>query len=154
MKALKGIFLVILLIIVVLVIYIFTIDGKYEVQTTVSMKASPTTVQSIASDLTTWKDWGVWMKQDPTMELSFGEPSSGLDAYYSWKGESGNGKLTIVGLEEGKSMNTLLEFEGMGNSNGFWKFDATDAGTDVTWGMSGEFGFMGKAFMLFMLCLI
>ena len=70
MKALKGILLVLVLVIVVLLVYIFTIDGKYDVQTTVSMKASPTTVQAIASDLSTWEEWGVWVKNDPTMKLS------------------------------------------------------------------------------------
>ena len=149
MKALKGILVVLVLVIVVLLVCIFTIDGKYDVQTTVSMKASPTTVQAIASDLSTWEEWGVWVKNDPTMKLSYGEPSSGIDGNYSWTGETGNGKLTIVGLEEGKSMNTLMEFEGMGNSNGLWQFDPTEEGTDVTWGMSGEFGAMGKAYMLF-----
>lgn len=148
MKILKIILILLVVAIVGLIGYSFTIDGNYDSKSTIEMEASPATIQGIVSDLTTWEAWGPWVKTDATTVLTYSENSTGQDAWYTWKGDSiGEGKLTIVAMDE-SSLNTFIEFGGMGTSNGYWKFEATENGTAVTWGMDGEMGMMGKLYML------
>ncbi len=149
MKILKIILILLVVAIVGIIGYSFTIDGKYDSNATMSIDASPATIIGIVSDLTTWEEWGPWLKTDKDAVITYSANSSGKDAWYTWEGDTvGKGKLTIVSLDEG-SMGTFLEFEGMGNSNGYWKFETTDNGTEVTWGFNGEMDMMGKLYMLF-----
>jgi len=148
MKILKSILIVLLVIIVGIIGFSLTIDGAYDSSATLEMNASPTTVNSTVSDLTTWEDWGPWVKTDPTTKLEYSEPAIGKDAWYTWDGDSiGKGKLTVLELTE-NSMATQIDFDGMGSSNGYWNFTETENGTEVTWGMTGEMGMMGKVYML------
>ena len=148
MKILKSILIVLLVIIVGIIGFSLTIDGAYDSSVTLEMNASPTTVNSTVSDLTTWEDWGPWVKTDPTTKLEYSEPAIGKDAWYTWDGDSiGKGKLTVLELTE-NSMATQIDFDGMGSSNGYWNFTETENGTEVTWGMTGEMGMIGKIFML------
>ncbi|MCT4623617.1 MAG: SRPBCC family protein [Schleiferiaceae bacterium] len=152
MKILKSILILLVVVIIGIFGFSMTIDGKYDSSAQLSMNASPSTIQGIVSDLTTWENWGVWQLSDPTGDYNYSDPASGQGAWYTWAGDSmGSGKLTIMELGE-NSMATKVEFDGQGESNGYWKFEPREDGTTmVTWGMNGEMGAMGKAmFAIFM----
>lgn len=142
MKVLK----VILIILVVLVggaaIWMATLDGKYDVQRSVYIDATPELVYAEVSDFKTWPDWGPWFAKDSTMKAQFGDQTQGEGATYSWTSENqGSGDMKIVAAEPGKSMETKINFGGMGSSNGYWTFEPKDGGTEVTWGFKGEMPF-------------
>jgi len=148
MKILKIILIVIIVAIVGIIGFSLTMDGKYDANASITINASPATIQGIVSDLTSWEKWSPWLKTDKDAVITYSENSSGIDAWYTWEGDTvGKGKLTIVALDEA-SMGTFLEFDGMGNSNGYWEFKPTENGTEVIWGFNGEMGMMGKVFML------
>ena len=150
MKVLKSILILLLVIIVGLIGFTFTINGDYDASATVEMSASPDLVRNTVSDLTTWEEWGAWVKTDPTTKLAYSDPPTGEGAWYTWAGDSiGEGKLTILELTD-TEMKTFIEFGGMGSSNGYWKFDPSENGTEVTWGIEGKMPMMGKLFMFLM----
>lgn len=149
MKVLKSIFTLLLVVIVGIIGFSLTIDGAFDSSATLEMRASVATAQAYVSDLTTWRQWGVWVKSDPSTKLDFSDPASGEGAWYTWDGDSiGKGKLTVLELTD-NSMRTQLEFDGMDGGNGYWNFAETENGTEVTWGVKGEMGMMGKLYMLF-----
>ena len=148
MKILKSILILLLVAIVGIIGFSLTIDGEFDSSATVEMNASPATVQSLVSDLTTWEEWGPWVKTDPTTKIEYSDPATGQDAWYTWAGDSiGSGKLTVLELTE-NSMATKVEFDGMDGGNGYWSFIETEKGTEVTWGMTGDIGMVGKIFMM------
>lgn len=126
--------------------YMATLDGKFDVSRSVQISSNPTSVYNIVSDLETWPEWSTWYLSDTTMTASYGEQTTGEGASYSWTSDvSGNGKLTIMSADPGKSMTTKIEFEGMGSSDGYWTFEEKDGGTFLTWGFKGELPFFFRS---------
>jgi effector-binding domain-containing protein len=97
------------------------------------------------------EQWSPWTERDPEMKVTYlgemGQPGYG----YSWTGndEVGTGTLQITGIS-GDTLLQKLTFEGMGDSKAFYVVNAKDAGTNVTWGIQMDFGFLGRGMMLFM----
>lgn len=143
MKILKIVGIILIVFILGFVGYSATLDGKYDVSRSIQIDENPDAVYNIVSDLETWPKWSLWYLRDSTMTSEFSEKTKGEGASYSWESEqSGNGSLTILTAEPGKSMTTDISFEGMGGSNGYWTFEDKDHGTYLTWGFKGEMPFL------------
>ncbi len=142
MKVLKIILLILVVIVGGLAIWMATLPGKYDVKRTLFIEATPELVFAEVSDFKTWPNWGPWFAKDSTMTVEFGEISQGLGATYSWTSEEqGNGSMEIIEAVSGKSLNMQLNFDGMGSTTSYWKFEEKDGGTEVTWGFIGEMPF-------------
>jgi len=141
MKALKIILIILVVVIGGYFIWMSTLPADYNVERTTVVDANPEVVYDYVSDFTTWPEWSIWFERDSTMKTVWGDKTQGEGATYSWTSESsGNGNQEILATEEDKSMKTKIVFEGMGESDGYWKFEPTEDGkTKVTWGFSGRF---------------
>jgi effector-binding domain-containing protein len=110
-------------------------------------------VFSIVNDLKTQETWGPWKKEDPTINNIYNELVSGVGQVSSWTSEgSGNGKQTIIESIPYTSVKTKLEFEGQGDSEGWFRLeDGENGATKTHWGMSFDMGWptnlMGALFM-------
>ncbi len=142
MKVLKVILIILVVIIGSAAIWMASLDGKYDVKRSVFIDATPELVYAEVSDFKTWPEWGPWFAKDSTMQAQFDDQTQGEGASYSWTSENqGSGDMEIVAAEAGKSMETKINFGGMGSSNGYWTFEPKDGGTEVTWGFRGEMPF-------------
>ncbi len=148
MKALKIILVILVVIVGGYSAWMATLDSEYAVERTEIINASPEEVYAVVSNFATWKKWSKWHKMDPDMEVTYNGDSIGEGASYSWKGEkAGAGTQTITAAVPNESMETHIAFEGMGESDGYWKFEPTEDGqTKVTWGFTGEFPFFFRIF--------
>ncbi|MDZ7846298.1 MAG: SRPBCC family protein [Owenweeksia sp.] len=143
MKALRIILIVLIVLVGGYAIWMATIEPEYHVKRTAIIEAEPEQVYATVSDFKTWKDWSKWHKMDPEMEVTYGDKSAGEGATYSWKGEeAGAGTQTITAAVPNESLETHIAFEGRGESDGYWKFEPVDEGTQVTWGFTGEMPFL------------
>lgn len=94
-------------------------------------------VYPLVADLKTFYEWSPWSKTDPNQTVEFSDPSSGMDAWYSWKGneEVGSGKMTVIAEEKNKLVTHKLQFfepwEGISES-GFVLEEQGDK-VKVTW---------------------
>lgn len=141
MKALKIIGLGIGSLIVLLVVVSFFLSSTAHVERTVVMNAPVDVVFAQVNTLKNWGAWSPWAKNDPSMKIEFHGPESGVDASYSWEGDpekSGRGTYTILESVKNQSIKSKLDFEGMGTSNGFWKFEEVEGGTKVTWSYESD----------------
>jgi hypothetical protein len=106
------------------------------------------------NDLHKWDSWSPWAKLDPAAKMTFEGPEAGQGAIMNWAGNDkvGEGKLTIVESRPSDLVKVRADFfkpfEGTSTS----QFDFKPEGdrTAVTWTMSGENNFIGKAFCLVM----
>ena len=57
--------------------------------------------------------------------------------------------MTITESKPNESIDILIEFEGMGEANGDWDFEAVEGGTKTTWSFHTKFPFPWNAMMLF-----
>lgn len=148
MKLLKNVFLLLLIVIISLSIYVATIDGKYDVKRSHTIKAPIEVVFNEINDFRNWENWGPWYELDSTIVASFPDLTSGVDASYTWTGADGNGSMKTISLIPNKEIIQQIDFGTGSTPEVYWNFDKTEFGTEVIWGMRGKNGFMEKAYFL------
>jgi effector-binding domain-containing protein len=148
----KKVLYVILGLIVIYLILCLVGPKEITVTRSTTINAPVDVVKAKMADLKFFQEqWSPWTERDPQMKVTYlgemGQPGYG----YSWTGnkEVGTGTLVITGFS-GDSLLQKLTFEGMGDSKAFYVVNGKDAGTNVTWGIQMEIGFLGRAMMLFM----
>lgn len=147
MKALKIILIIPLVLFGVFVIVNAALPKDVAVTRERVMDDTPEAIFTQISDVRNWQNWSEWYRTDPNAEFVYSDPSSGVDAWYSWNSENPNlgvGKLTIVAIEPNESMNTKIEFEGMGSVDGSWELSEAEGGINVKWTANMEFPFFQR----------
>lgn len=135
-----------------LVALVATRPATFAVERSQTIAAPPETVFALVDDFHTWDQWSPWEDLDPDMEKTFSGAESGQGAVYSWVGNDdvGTGKMTITESDPLETIVIDLEFIEPFPSSSVTTFQfAPDGdGTKVTWTMTGENDFVGKAFSL------
>jgi uncharacterized protein YndB with AHSA1/START domain len=151
---LKKIAIGLVVLVLGLVALILTRPSTYVVERSLTMAAPPETVFALVDDFHAWPKWSPWDDLDPAMSTSFSGPDAGTGAVYAWTGNDdvGTGKMTITSSAPPTTIEIDLEFiEPFASSSvTSFAFAPEGDGTKVTWTMSGDNDFMGKAFSLFM----
>jgi len=144
-------------IVVAVIIGLFIVVGavlpkSYDVARTRTIQAPPDQVWAHLVDLRKHQAWSPWSARDSTMVYTFGETAQGEGAVYTWNSQdSGSGTYTITKVEPTRRMETRIQFDGMGASDGYWVLEPQGDATQVTWGFAGQNpGIMGGYFTLVM----
>lgn len=152
----RKIALGLLLLIVGLVVLIAMQPSEFHVSRSAVMAASPEAVFEQVNNFQNWQAWSPWAKLDPNAKNTFEGPSSGEGAVFRWSGNSnvGEGSTTIVESRPGELVRIKLEFVRPmpGVSDVLFTFKPVGDQTEVTWSMSGENSFLGKAMGLLIDC--
>lgn len=151
---LKKILMALAIVIAILVIVIMTRPAAYQVERSVTVSAPATVVYAEVSDLKRWAGWSPWESRDPNMSKEYTGTPGTVGHGQTWSGNSdvGSGKMTFTAVTPNERIALSLEFiEPFASvASTAFQFKARDGGCLVTWSMSGENDFMGKAFSLFM----
>jgi uncharacterized protein YndB with AHSA1/START domain len=154
---LKWAFLSLLVIVAGVAGFVAMQPSHFEVSRSTEIDAPPDAVFEQVNDLHKWGAWDPWATLDPNATTTFDGPGAGKGAKMSWDGNDkvGAGSMTIVDAKTPDSIALLLQFkrpmEGVADT--LFTFTPVEPGkTKVTWKMSGENGFIGKAFSLIMDC--
>jgi uncharacterized protein YndB with AHSA1/START domain len=119
-----------------------------------TIAAPPSIVFEQVNDFHKWEAWNPWDKVDPAMKKTYEGSPAGVGAVYAWVGNKdvGEGKMTIAESRPGQLVRISMEFfkPMAGTSTTEFTFVPQGDGTLVTWSMSGENSFVGKAMCLFM----
>lgn len=154
MKILKYLGLGLLGLVALVVGIGLVLPSKAHVERSVEVNASPAAVQTYLAEYKNFNQWSPWAGLDPNAKVEMSSPSSGVNAWYSWKGNDqvGAGKMTILKSEPGL-IEQKLEFADMDNENrSSYLISSKDGGlTTLTWTMDADFGWsiMGRWFGLF-----
>ena len=149
---LKKILLFVGAILVLLLIIAALLPADYRVERSIVINAPTEKVFEQVVDLNNYVKWNPWSKMDPDAKTVISEKSRGVGSIWFWEGEiNGKGSLSIVKLDEGKSIETKVEFfEPMeSEASGFWKFENVDNGTNVTWAFEGALSYPVERYMSF-----
>lgn len=143
---------VVIAVVLVLVMVIALQPGEFSISRSTTMGAPPAVVFAQVNRLQNWEAWSPWAEKDPGMTSAYEGPESGEGASHAWDGNSdvGAGTLTITESTAPEQIRLRLEFKRpMAATNEvLFTFEPVDEGTKVTWTMTGENGFVGKAFGL------
>lgn len=152
----KKILLILAAAILLLVIVVSLRPSQFTVTRSATIPASPEVVSAQVNDFHKWQEWSPWAKMDPACKFAFSGPESGVGAGFSWDGNNdvGAGTMKITESKPGELVKMDLDFTKPmeGHNLTVFTFKPNGSGTDVTWTMSGENGFMGKLFGLFVDC--
>jgi effector-binding domain-containing protein len=145
MKTLKYIFVFLLIVIVVAAVYLATLKGDFDVNTSRVIAADPEVVFNDLNDYKNWKDWGPWYEEDSTLVAIYADNTVGVGGSYSWTSEKdGEGFMTTLKAVSPESLEQEIVLKtpfGDMKSEVYWRLEKVDKGTNVTWGMKGTISF-------------
>jgi uncharacterized protein YndB with AHSA1/START domain len=151
---LKKIAAVLIGLIALLLVVVATRPSLFRVQRSASIAAPPELVFPLIDDFHQWEGWSPWDKLDLGMQKKYSGPARGEGATYDWSGNDdvGVGSMRILGSEPPRRVAIQLEFKEPWQATNVTTFELRPvaAGTEVSWAMEGQNGFMAKAASLFM----
>ncbi len=151
---LRKILIGVAVLIVALVVLVAMQPSTYSVARSTTISAPPEKVFAQVNDLAAWKGWSPFEKLDPNAKMTVSSPSAGEGASISWSGNSevGEGTMTIIESRP----NELVELEQVfvkplpGTARMALTLAPEAGGTRLTWRLTGENTFTGKAMCLLM----
>jgi uncharacterized protein YndB with AHSA1/START domain len=150
---LKRIVLALAVLLLALVAFVALQPSAYRIARSAAIAAPPQVVYEQIADFRRWAAWSPWAKLDPAMAVDYGGPPLGVGATYHWKGNDkvGEGRMTVVDARPGELVAIQLDFIKPWESRTRTEFrlGPEAGGTRVSWAMSGENDFVGKAFATF-----
>lgn len=153
---LKKIVLILILVIAAFVAFVAMQPSQFRISRSAVIPAPPAAVFAKVNDFHEWEAWSPWAKLDPNSKASFSGPAAGEGAVFKWSGNNdvGEGVMTITESRPGERILINLEFIKPFAATNLteFTFQPDGAGTRVTWTMSGENGFLGKAMSLLINC--
>ena len=115
------------------------LPSDFRVVRSVEIEAPPEVVFGQVNSLKSWGPWSPWMAKDKTIKNEYSGPEAGKGAKVSWTSEaSGEGTQEIIESKPFELIETKLDFGDQGTSKADWKFEPTDKGVKVTWGLEGD----------------
>ncbi|MBC8011764.1 MAG: SRPBCC family protein [Burkholderiales bacterium] len=151
---LKIVLLTLAALVVVFLVIVALQPKDFRIERSATLAAVPSVVFAQVNDLRAWQTWSPWARLDPNAKVTFAGPENGVGAAFSWEGnrEVGIGTMTIIESRPAERVRIRLDFEKPMKSTSTAEFTfapASNGGTAVTWAMSGENNFVGRAFCLF-----
>ncbi len=139
---LKTLFTVVAVIGLVLTVGSLLLSGRFEVERRIVVAAPAERVFEQLADPRRWKDWSVWPRRDPAMQIRYEGPPSGAGASWAWtSANEGNGRMRFTAAEPARSLDYEMRFEGFsGVSLGEMRLAPVDGGTELRWTMRGDMG--------------
>jgi uncharacterized protein YndB with AHSA1/START domain len=137
--------------------YAATVPDTFQVQRSVSIKASPEKVFPLINELKTMNEWNPFAKQDPTIRLTYSGPAAGKGAANDWDsdGKAGKGRLEITDSTRPSRVTMRLDMEKPMEGHNTVAFalqpqaQGADVSTQVTWSMTGPMPYIAKVICTF-----
>jgi len=149
------IFIAVVIVVAGLAIFIASRPSTFRVTRSAAIAAPASVLFEQVNDFHKWEDWSPWARMDPDAKNSYDGPAAGLGAKFAWEGtKTGAGGMTLIESKPNELVRIKLEFlKPMKATNiAEFIFAPTTGGTVVTWSMSGNNSFVGKAFGLIVDC--
>jgi effector-binding domain-containing protein len=144
MKALKRIFIGLVILLLILVVISFLLPKTYKVERTTSVKAGKSVIFNLTSNFTKWELWTPWTKaMDSTASFELVGPEGQIGTQWRWNGEIlGNGEMAITEIKPDELIGYDLSFNhGKYQSRGKLFIEAQGDSNKVTWLDEGDLGY-------------
>ena len=132
------------LIILGALVYLASLNGKYEVRRSLLMNVDRQTAFDKVRDFRSWAEWSPWLMHEPDTRLAFSDTPEQEGGWYTWDGKRvGAGKLTHVNLDPPNRIEERIEFLRPFRSTNsvWWEFSETEGQTEIAWNMKGKMPF-------------
>jgi hypothetical protein len=127
---------------------------NFTVSRTETISSTAAHIHEYVGDLNKWQSWTAWKGEDPEIEITIGERTTGIGASQSWTDKHGGGSLTFTSWSPGKGIEYDLFFQGgKYKSKSAIQYDSSSqTRTRVHWTLEGDMSMpiIGGYFALFM----
>ncbi|HLU70155.1 MAG TPA: SRPBCC family protein [Fibrobacteria bacterium] len=149
---LKKILIGLAAVILVFVIVVALQPADFKIERSEVVAAAPEIAHSQVNDFTKWQDWSPWAKMDPDAKVTISEDPVGEGATYAWEGGKTGAGVMLITESTPERIDLDLDFikPFKAENKVVFTFLPIHGGTQVTWTMTGENSFIGKAMCLFM----
>lgn len=137
--------------------YVASQPGAFVIERQAQMDVPAEAVFDQIDDFTSFLAWNPWRALDPDQTIVQGGPEAGVGAWYTWSGDDnvGEGRMEILEVQDDpgdKKVVYDLQFIRPFAAHNRTEITVVhgEGGSTVTWSMSGENDFFGKAAGLFM----
>jgi hypothetical protein len=153
-RVFKKIFVGLAAAVALLVVVVALQPSTFRITRSATVAAPASVVLAQVKDLHRWEKRSPWQNLDTAVKGTYDGPASGPGAKFAWAGNNkvGAGRMEITESHPSDLVKIRLEFiKPFAATNAtVFTFRPNGGGTQVTWDMSGENNFMGKAFGLIM----
>ena len=137
--------MVLVLILIAGLIYLFSLDGKFQVKRSLEIAQPRDTVFATIANFKTWPKWSPWLIHETDAIVDFSDNHQEEGGSYRWEGQIiGAGKLLHRKLTPASQIKQQLEllkpFKAVNLVN--WEFEARDKNSLVSWEVSGRMPFL------------
>jgi hypothetical protein len=153
-KIVLGVLGVIGLAIAIVLVLALRQPDQIHVERSVVMRGNPADVFPWATDYEKFTQWIPWVALDPNQTIEYSDPSSGVGAWYTWKGNEdvGQGRMDLISVEPGKVVHKVQfiePFPSTADSTVIMK-PAGEGQVEVTWAFDQQASFGTKVMCVFM----
>jgi hypothetical protein len=127
--------------------YASTLPDRFQVQRSLSIRASPDKIFPLINDLHAFNTWNPFDKKDPSIKGNYSGPASGTGAIYAFEsGIAGTGRVEILGAAAPSkvTMRLLMSKPIAADNRVTFTLEPEGDATQVTWTMDGGLPFVGK----------
>jgi hypothetical protein len=142
MKLLRKILIGLVAIVAIFLVVGVLLPSHFLVSRSMTIKAKPEDIYAQLDDPKAWKNWSIWTRRDPAMEIVYNNVPRGVGASWSWKSKTqGDGIMTFTASDPAKQLTYKLEFPSYGMvSTGMLKLEPGADGVKLTWTNEGDMG--------------
>jgi len=154
MKALKGIFYVILAIIALVFVVAIFLPSEYKVERSAEINKPVTMIFGYVSDFNNFHSWNPWTPLEPNHSYTVSGDSGQVGHKYLWEGEIiGSGNMIFTKFIPFDLIKSDINFLSPQKAKGVveWAFDGTENSTTVSWSLTGSADYpLGRYYGLMM----
>jgi effector-binding domain-containing protein len=144
-KFLITILVIFIVAVLTAVIWLATLDGKYEIKRSITIQKSAEEVFALIQDFNQWPHWSPWLSMEPDAKVNISGDGKSVNESYSWEGELvGVGTITHIDIKPLEYIEQEIVFKKPLDSQSlvYWEFAiVNDSTTTIKWGMKGEMPF-------------
>ncbi len=136
-------------------IYVGTRPASFRYTRSVVIGASPEALFPFINEVHRFQEWNPFVKEDPEIRITYSGPNAGPGAACDWSGgKSGEGTMTLVENEPSKRVSYRMDFRKPFTATHTAEFTLKpeNGKTTVSWSLSGENNFIGKAMSVLIDC--
>ena len=140
MKILIRIVLFLVIVMLLLLVGSLFIPKNWEVKSATAIKAEPSEVFAVVSDLKTWGEWTAWTKEKyPEMTRNYEGPEQGKGAVMKWDDGKMPGVLRVTSMLAPTTFEYELSMDGEKTwMDGNFEMMPDAEGAHVVWSCSGS----------------
>jgi len=119
----------------------YLLPGAWQVERSVVIRAPAAAIFPHLNSLKQWRDWTVWTRQQPELQIEYSGPDAGVGATSRWRTQDERAVMKIMQSQRNNLVAYSVLFNaGASRTDGTLTLVSEADGTRVVWRATGDIG--------------